>query len=350
LGSGKTTAIAKACGLLKDKTNVAVITNDQGAQLVDTAFIKSLQIPTREVVDGCFCCRYDELDAGINSLSDDEQPEIVFAETVGSCTDLIATVVHPLLKSRPFLEIVVSVFADASLLHRLMIKQEEIFDPEVEYIFMNQLQEADLLVVNKIDLLQQDELAILNESLSQQYPNKTLLFQNSLDDNSVSHWISCGQEFQLGEKRKSLEIDYDTYAEGEAKLGWLDEELEILTPDRTAVSAALSLIDKIHTAIRHAGYPIGHLKFLVNDGEQKRKISFVALHRKTEDFFSFDSNAGRCIVIVNARVQIDPDTLKGLLATAIKELKQEWNCKVIERKLLAFKPGYPKPLHRIVHL
>jgi G3E family GTPase len=349
LGSGKTTAISQACMLLKETAKVAVITNDQGAQLVDTGLIQSLKIASREVVDGCFCCRYEDLDAGIQSLQKEEKPEIVFAESVGSCTDLIATVVNPLMQAYSSIQIVVSAFADASLLYRFMVKGETLFDSEVEYIFSNQLQEADLLVVNKIDLLKGGDLEGLKKHLTKTFPHKTLLFQNSLDNENISHWITSLQQFQLKEKRKALEIDYDTYAEGEAKLGWLDEELEILTSDRTAVDAACSLINNLHRAIRQAGYPIGHLKFLVNDGQQKRKISFVTLHQKAETFFTFPSNADKCIVLVNARVQISPDVLKGLVAAAIRKVKEERGCKVIERKLLAFRPGYPKPLHRIVH-
>ncbi|GEM_PF-1067620 len=45
LGSGKTTAIREACAvLLQDRTRAAVITNDQGQQLVDTEFIKANDI------------------------------------------------------------------------------------------------------------------------------------------------------------------------------------------------------------------------------------------------------------------------------------------------------------------
>ncbi|HEY0059013.1 MAG TPA: GTP-binding protein, partial [Flavisolibacter sp.] len=270
-------------------------------------------------------------------------------ESVGSCTDLIATVVNPLMHFHPSLEIVVSVFADACNLHQRIVQQEVLFDEEVEYIFMNQLQEADLLVVNKIDLLAAGQIENLKKHLTQLFPHKTILFQNSLEKESISVWVSSLQQFQLTQKRQTLQINYDTYAEGEAKLGWLDEELEILTPNRTAVAAATSLIKKIHDAITSAGYPIGHLKFLLNDGVQKRKLSFVALHQSVQNLFPSHSNAGRCILLVNARVQTDPATLKALVASAIKEVKEQRHCKIIERKLLAFKPGYPKPQHRMVH-
>ena len=70
MGSGKTTAIQQACmQLLNEDVKVAVITNDQGSRLVDTGFIRSFSIPTQEVVNGCFCCNYEQLSHAIPSLN-----------------------------------------------------------------------------------------------------------------------------------------------------------------------------------------------------------------------------------------------------------------------------------------
>ena len=50
LGSGKTTAIQHACNLLlKEKVKVAVITNDQGEELVDSKYLQNFLIPVKEV-------------------------------------------------------------------------------------------------------------------------------------------------------------------------------------------------------------------------------------------------------------------------------------------------------------
>ncbi len=348
LGSGKTTAIHHACSLLKDRMRVAVITNDQGAQLVDSGFIESLQVPLREVVNGCFCCNYTELDAGLRSLVMQNEPDVVFAESVGSCTDLIATVVNPLLYDHPSLEIVVSVFADAGILLHGMRGFQPVFDAEVEYIYRKQLEEADVLVVNKIDLVQPGDLQELENQLGARYPNKKIMYQNSLEEKDILHWIACLEGFGLPAVRKSLVLDYDTYATGEAKLGWLDEELEILAMDGKAAEAALILIRKLDEAIRDAGYAIGHLKFLLNDGQRKQKISFVSLHRGNEIIVREGSGSNHCRLLINARVQADPAALKELVLNASEQLKNEMNCKVIQRKMLAFRPGYPKPVHRLV--
>ena len=92
LGSGKTTAIVNAARILmRTGKKVAIITNDQGDQQVDSAYVRSMDIPVKEVANGCFCCNYQQLDNHIEELKENN-PDIIFAESVGTCTDLIATI------------------------------------------------------------------------------------------------------------------------------------------------------------------------------------------------------------------------------------------------------------------
>ncbi len=62
LGAGKTTALgAIARRLLQKGLTVGLVTNDQAANLVDTAIVKELGVPVAEVAGGCFCCRFSDL-------------------------------------------------------------------------------------------------------------------------------------------------------------------------------------------------------------------------------------------------------------------------------------------------
>ena len=66
LGSGKTTGLADlAKRLLRRGMRVGIITNDQTENLVDTVIVREmlseLGVPVEEVVEGCFCCKFDEL-------------------------------------------------------------------------------------------------------------------------------------------------------------------------------------------------------------------------------------------------------------------------------------------------
>ena len=69
LGSGKTTAIQQAShALIQQGIKTGVVTNDQGEELVDTAFLKNNNLTTLEVTGGCFCCNYEKLSSAIKTL------------------------------------------------------------------------------------------------------------------------------------------------------------------------------------------------------------------------------------------------------------------------------------------
>ena len=136
LGSGKTTAIQYACSeLIKQQKKVGVITNDQGIRLVDGELFEHLNIPNRQVVNGCFCCNYDDLDESIQSLISTNNPDIIFAESVGSCTDLVATVMKPLLQYHPESKVTISTFADARLL-QILLNENAPFSMKASGIFI----------------------------------------------------------------------------------------------------------------------------------------------------------------------------------------------------------------------
>ena len=93
LGAGKTTLIQRfAAHINKCDQKVGLITNDQGAGLVDSAIGRSNRFPVEEISGGCFCCRFNSLIDAAVSLTEDTRPDVFLAEPVGSCTDLVATV------------------------------------------------------------------------------------------------------------------------------------------------------------------------------------------------------------------------------------------------------------------
>ena len=96
LGAGKTSLIVAAARRLQGRgVKAAAILNDQGAELVDTRFVEANEIQTGQVVGGCFCCRLSDLVHAAEELRV-RMPEIIFAEAVGSCADISATVLQPL--------------------------------------------------------------------------------------------------------------------------------------------------------------------------------------------------------------------------------------------------------------
>src|SRR6185436_17512911 len=194
-----------------------VITNDQGLKLVDGDLFKARDIPSRQVANGCFCRNYNDLDDSIHSLVETNNTEVIFAESVGSCTDIVATVLKPLLRFRTEAQTTVSTFTDVRLLRMILSGTTNSFDESVHYIYKKQLEEAGIIIVNKIDLVTAEELKEMKQLMDDKYGDRVILYQNSLDEDSVYKWLLTLDESPAN-KMKSLNINYDIYAEGEAKL------------------------------------------------------------------------------------------------------------------------------------
>jgi G3E family GTPase len=155
LGAGKTTAVARlAQHLTSRELRVGLITNDQGSELVDTAMLRARGFTTEEIPGGCFCCRFNSLMEAAQRLTVATRPDVFIAEPVGSCTDLVATVTYPLRRiyGDDFSIAPLSVLVDPVARRVLGPEEGGKFSSKVLYIYRKQLEEADIVVINKIDL------------------------------------------------------------------------------------------------------------------------------------------------------------------------------------------------------
>lgn len=348
LGSGKTTAITNAAKLLMQQGNkVAVVTNDQGKYLVDTSFIGSNDIPTAEVTNGCFCCNFNSLSDQLEFLEQTVQPDCIFAESVGSCTDLVATVLKPLqlLKNDLFDELTFTVFVDSRLLMDHLLGKNMPFSDEISYIFAKQIEEADLLVINKIDLLQSEDSKVLRDLTNTHFDRKILINQNSLDSLNIQKWITTLDTLPI-KRRDSLDIDYQIYGQGEADLAWLDEEISIHSEDQSAWDCALQFIESMVDEIKQKKIAVGHLKFLLKGEEFSHKISFTTILDENwkNDLPSLVISDVQ--IMVNSRIETTPDMTREIVRKGIATISGQ-GVLIRESQEHAFQPGFPNPTHRI---
>jgi hypothetical protein len=352
LGSGKTTAIISAARHLMDQgKRVGVVTNDQGRYLVDTAFFHSLDVPAVEVTGGCFCCNYEDLEGQLARLRDTVRPDVIFAESVGSCADIVATVVKPLLTLRgPDLAAPssFSVFADARLLRRRVLGMPMPFSDDVVYLFDKQIEEAGMLIVNKRDLLADDQTQAILPLLQVRYPGKALRLQNSLDREDVLAWVGALESGEAAPPAESLEIDYDRYGAGEAALAWLDETLIFTVPEQAGRTVIQRFLTELLARLRESGMAIGHLKLLVKGGEdEEAKLSFPTLESENWQE-GIPALTGTTVkVLLNARVEASAAELHGLVHAVVAALVADLQVEVQALDVAFFHPSMPHPTYRL---
>ena len=179
LGAGKTTAVgAVARRLTEQGLRVGLITNDQAGGLVDTRLLRGQGFATEEIAGGCFCCRFGTLVEAAQKLDAAARPDVFIAEPVGSCTDLVATVTSPLrrLYGDAFTIAPLAVLVDPVRARRIFgLESGGNFSAKVVYIFRKQLEEADVIVISKSDLLEAEELEELRGVLEREFPEARVM-------------------------------------------------------------------------------------------------------------------------------------------------------------------------------
>jgi G3E family GTPase len=264
LGAGKTTTLTRlARHYMSRGQRVGLVTNDQAQDLVDTNNLRAQGMPVEEVAGACFCCRFNELVDRAGRLEEHERPDVILAEPVGSCTDLVATVIQPLkdLYGQRFGVAPYAVLFKPS--HGLRILRNEQgggFSPKAAYIFRKQLEEADAILINRIDELSPPALAELSELVASQYPSTPLLRVSARTGQGFEEVIELlDQDGNFGQR--ILDIDYDIYAEGEAELGWLNSSVHLRAARPFPLDRLLTdIVGRLQQAFGEQGLEVAHLK------------------------------------------------------------------------------------------
>jgi len=349
LGSGKTTAIAAASKyLLGQGKKVGVVTNDQGKFLIDTKFLRLENIPTVEVAGGCFCCNYTEFENNLDFLTKTVKPDVIFAESVGSCADVVATVMKPLVDYKLMHETDTSfsVFVDVRMLEKYLLNVELPFQDGVIYIFEKQIEESSLLVLNKSDLFLQKRLMNLVEMAKERYPQKLIISQSSLEEDEVVEWLKIINTQNTFPKHQ-LDINYMTYGNAEKELSWYDAKINATFLGEDFTNFANHFINRIQNEFKNRNIAIGHLKFLIDDENHHQKISIVSQSDLSTDVkWTHEKWLSPVDFSINARLECDEDLLKSIIRHHLQQenfptLKLVW----VEEK--SFHPGFPTPTHRI---
>lgn len=353
LGAGKTTAVSQLAKYLASRgCKAGLITNDQGSGLVDTAALRAAGYPTEEIPGGCFCCRFDSLLEAAKRLNESTRPEVFVAEPVGSCTDLAATVAYPLRRiyGDNFQIAPLSTLVDPIRAQRVLgLAEGGRFSPKVVYIYRKQLEEANLIVVNKTDLLEGGAVQRLKERLGEEFPRARVLAVSARQGSGLREWF----EIVTGEvqpEEPTMELDYDVYADGEALLGWLNATIAVRSGKEFDGNNLLQEIaEEMRRRLRNAPAEIAHLKMTLAPATDWNNLA--AIHVVRNDVVSelgqqLEGAMQSGQLILNLRAETTPKTLEEIARSALKTVGQECGIALEVEDLERFRPGRPKPTHR----
>jgi Ni2+-binding GTPase involved in maturation of urease and hydrogenase len=358
LGAGKTTAVGRLAQRLSAQgQRVGLITNDQGSNLVDTAMLRARGFATEEIPGGCFCCRFNSLLNAAKRLTAATRPDVFIAEPVGSCTDLVATVTYPLRRiyGNDYTVAPLSVLVDPIRASRIFgLESGGGFSEKVRYIYRKQLEEANLLIINKADLLDASRTERLRASLTSEFPESEILVVSVRTGAGLEDWFNrltaAGQP--TGE---AMNVDYEIYAEGEALLGWLNATVRVsFTGGFNANQLLAELAAQVQTRLKQHSAEVAHLKMTLSPDPGLGDIAAISLVRNDlvpELSLALSGEVDSGQIIVNLRAEAAPDLLKAAVLDALAAMSRNRpHLSLRLDHLEHFRPGKPRPTHRDIRI
>lgn len=197
LGTGKTTLINQLLRTTKKK--IALLVNDFGDVNIDESLIESRTDSLLSIAGGCVCCSYgNELIETLESMNSSEiQPDHIVLEASGIAlpSKIIQTV--SLMNFLSFHGTVL--LADASRI------QAQLNDVYISDTIRLQIQEHDLLVLNKTDLIGEEDLSNCMDVLLKNFQIKKLLTTVNAHIEEKDMLL----DFVPNEKHKGNEIKFE---------------------------------------------------------------------------------------------------------------------------------------------
>lgn len=332
LGSGKTSTIIRlGTELSAQGKKVAIIVNEIGEVGIDGDVISKYGLDTTELTSGCICCSLKvNMKITISLLMKDFQPDILLIEPTGiafpqvikneiNLMDLRGTVVAPLVT-----------LIDGSRFKQLM--------KEVKHFSMRQIIDAEVLGINKIDLMEPRQIPIVEASVQQLNPKASVIqLSTKLQD---EHWYNfirliledtdgkiagelrtVSPELQALEGEQSVDESMDSIeASGISSYAteFIVDGGNIL-PDiaKTVVLETMGLIKS--RVLEHSPEFVGHIKMFLENGSETVKMNITAYYEEPiMELISSKTEVPR-FKILSAVSNIDKMTLMDIVDSSVVE-------------------------------
>ena len=342
LGSGKTTTMM---ALTKYHTEhhgkAAMISNDLGNQnLADNKLAQLAGCNASELVGECICYQTENLVDRLDKLFDQDGCELVISDIPGFGVGALDHVYHTLKKRYPgrYELAPFTVLAEPRTVELLKHHQ----GGDLTYILNTQLLEANLIVLNKCDLLTEEEQEEALGYLREHYPQAQAIGISALTGQGLE---ALSQALSQGKASMHLpDIGYGGKEFG-AAMGKISEYYiqyyaTVCCNDFDGNAYLMTLAEMIQSGIRNAGFEVPHLKLLAWEPEgDYGKADLLGVDRAIEVTKRFERPCTELAVMLNASAACPSGKLEAVMTEAIEAVSERYNLSLMVFKKECFGMG-----------
>lgn len=342
LGSGKTTTMmALTKFFTQHHGKAAMISNDLGNQnLADNKLAQLSGCNASELTGNCICYMTETLVQRLDKLFDSDGCSLVISDIPGFGVGALDHVYHTLNRDyngryqlAPF-----TVLTEPRTVQLL----RENRGGDLTYILNTQMLEADLIVLNKCDLLSECEKQDMLSWLEANYPEARAIGISALTGEGLE---DLSQALMQGEASLHLpDIGYGGpefgFAMGKMCEFYCQYYAAVCCNDFGGNDYLMALANRIQADVEAAGCDIPHLKLLAWEPEgDYGKVDLLGVNRPIEVTREFSRPCTELAVMLNASAACPSGMLDAIMTAAMEEISQEFNLTMMIFKKECFGMG-----------
>ena len=332
LGSGKTTAMMALTKYFTEKHGkAAMISNDlgHGVNLADNRLAQLSGVNASEITDNCICYVNELLAQRLDGYYD-EGCVLVVSDIPGFGVGALEHVYHGLTEKYPgkFALAPFTVLVEP----RTVDKLRSGTDGDLHYLYDTQLKEADLIVLNKCDLLtpegRQADIAWLREH----YPLAKTLALSARTGEGLEALAQALMSGEASMRRPDIGYGGKAFRAAMRKISefYLQYRAVVCCDDFDGTEYLLELAEKVQAGIAASGAEIPHLKLLAWEPEgDYGKVDLIGTDRPIEVTRRFEKRCRDIAVLLNASGESSAERLEEIVTEAAKSVSDKYGLELM---------------------
>jgi G3E family GTPase len=317
---GKTTTVMElGKKLSQEGKRVVVVSNDKGAINVDGEMIKRLGFEAEEITGGCVCFYLDHLGYIIDTITERFIPDVMLIEPVAY---FLPSRLYEAFRGK-FGETVdlapVIILVDAP---RILSYQGDI--EKLPFIESRQIEDAEVVVINKMDLVAPDQLPAIQTIIQHINPRARLVMMSAktgmgLDE--LSTVVLQGRHESLPVVTMTV---FKTFARSMTEIGERGERYAIEVEHTLSQSELKDFLRHLLIGIAEKVLgmegDINHIKAIISDESFFLKASLVSLDQEVGFTGDMDTLSGGRLVVDAIASKLPEDLLYNMIIGTIQEV------------------------------
>ena len=331
LGSGKTTTMmALTRYYTAHHGKAAMISNDlgEGVTLADDRLARLSGVNASQITDECICFCHDVLTERLNAYYSDGC-ELVVSDIPGFGVGALEHVYHGLSREYPdaFELGPFTVLIEPHSASLLRSGQ----GGDMAHILRAQLKEADLIVLNKCDLLEPDELEADRNWLAEHHPQAGVITISAVTGEGLEELSRALMQGRASMRHPDIDYDDEDLQNAMDQLTeyYLEYVAQVCCNDFDGTAYLSDIARMVQAELRAGGYEIPHMKLLAWEPEGDfGKVDLLGTDRPIEITRRFERPCTDIAVVLNANAACPAKELDEIILNTAKAASQRYQLEI----------------------